>query len=120
MYTSASINQTSTSSSSFNSNTIVQLPKLTISKFFDDPSRYMEFWEQFESAIHSNNSLSYIDKFNYLKSLCGGLALNSISGLSLNSDDNKSAVEIVKNRFGRTDLTTSINSHMNKLLTLNC
>ena len=38
-------------------------PKLTRNKYFGEPSNWLNFWNQFESSIHKNESLSFIDKF---------------------------------------------------------
>ena len=46
----------------------VKLPKLTIKKFNGDLTRWVPFWDAFQSAIHNNRSLTDIDRFNYLKS----------------------------------------------------
>ena len=47
----------------------VKLPKLSIRKFGRDLTKWVTFRDSFDSAIHSNPSLSSVDKFNYLKSL---------------------------------------------------
>lgn len=94
----------------------VKLPKLTIDKYFGDPSKWLSFWNQFQSAIHDNNLLNEIDKFNYLKSLLGGNALNSVSGFSLSKENYLQAISLLKERFGRSDVV--INAHMNKLLNI--
>ena len=44
----------------------VKLPKLVIEKFYGDVSKWQYFWEQFESAVHKNQSLTKTDKFSYL------------------------------------------------------
>ena len=93
-----------------------KLPKLTINKYFGEPNNWLNFWNQYESSIHKNESLNAIDKFCYLKSLCGGLALNAISGLALTEDNYFSAINILKSRFGRSDLI--INAHMLKLINI--
>ena len=57
----------STSSSTKESNLKVKLPKIESSKFSGQALKWQTFWDQFESAIHSKESLSDIDKFTYLK-----------------------------------------------------
>ena len=57
----------STSSSTKESNLRVKLPKIELSKFNGQALKWQTFWDQFESAIHSKESLSDIDKFTYLK-----------------------------------------------------
>ena len=43
-----------------------KLPKLVITRFSGEVTKYRSFWASFDSAIHRNNTLSAIDKFNYL------------------------------------------------------
>ena len=47
----------------------VKIPKLSIKKFSGDLTKWVTFWDSFNSAIHSNPSLSSMNKFNYLMSL---------------------------------------------------
>ena len=60
--------------------------------------------------------MTKVEKFTYLKSLLGGPALSAISGFSLSDDNFDACINLIKERFGRTDLV--ISSHMNKLLNL--
>ena len=47
----------------------VKLPKIELKKFNGDVTNWITFWDSFDSAIHSNNELSNVDKFNYLNSV---------------------------------------------------
>ena len=98
---------------SFNDNLSVKLPKITLEKFSGDPKQWQGWWDSYASVIHEN-SLSDISKFHYLKSLLSGDALNAIAGLSATSDNYKSAVKILQDRFGKRVLV--ISSHMDALL----
>ena len=60
----------------------------------------MEFWDSFESAVHKNDKLSPIDKFNYLKGRLVGVAKSAIAGLSLSNENYNVAIGILKERFG--------------------
>ncbi|GFR15039.1 integrase catalytic domain-containing protein [Trichonephila clavata] len=72
-------NQVSFQSQSFLDPTpAIKLPRLSLNKFYGDPSTYLEFYGQFENAIHKNNSLSKVEKLIYLKSLVGGGAASAI------------------------------------------
>ena len=42
--------------------------------------RWSAFWDSFNSAIHTNDQLSEIDEFNYLRSLLEGAAYDAIAG----------------------------------------
>lgn len=47
----------------------VKLPKLSLPRFNGDLMRWPTFWDSYESAIHNNDGLTEVDKFNYLRSL---------------------------------------------------
>ena len=102
--------------SSGSARTIVKpkLPKLVIHKFNGEITKFRTFWDSFSSAIHTNTELSPIDKFNYLKSLLEGPASQAIQGLSLSATNYQAAVEILQDRFGKTQQI--ISSHMDNLL----
>ena len=44
----------------------VKLPKLSIKKFNGELTKWVTFWDSFNSSIHTNPKLSSVDKFNYL------------------------------------------------------
>ncbi|UYV60287.1 hypothetical protein LAZ67_1000726 [Cordylochernes scorpioides] len=96
--------------------TTVKLPKLMISKFYGNFSEWLTFWNSFDAAIHQNNSLNPIDKFNYLKSHLGGTALNTVEGFALSADNYEKAIKLLKDRFGREYIL--ISRHMNNLLSM--
>ena len=55
-----------------------KLPKLILSKFSGDITRFRSFWDSFKSAVDNNEELSPIDKFNYLQALVEGPAAKCI------------------------------------------
>ena len=94
----------------------VKLPKLSIKKFNGDLTKWVTFWDSFDSSIHKNPSLSNVDKFNYLNSFLESAAAESIAGLTLTSANYEEAVATLKRRFGNTQLI--VNKHMDALLNL--
>ena len=92
----------------------VKLPKISLPHFRGDLLRWTAFWDSFESAVHSNDRLSEIDKFNYLRSLLEGTAYDAVAGLALTAANYEQAVEILKKRFGNKQLIVS--KHMETLL----
>lgn len=77
------------------------------------------FWDSYNSAIHSNEAISDIDKFNYLKSLVAGPAACIIQGLNVTEANYKSAVELLKDQFGKPQQI--ISAHMDEQLKIpNC
>ena len=77
---------------------------------------WQSFWDSFESAVHMNPSLLDIQKFNYLKSQLGGEASHTIDGLALTNANYKEAVNVLKERYGRSN--KMIQAHMKALLDL--
>ena len=72
--------------------------------------------DSFNSAVHKNNNISKIHKFNYLNSLLEGTAALTIQGLTLTAANYDSAIELLKKRFGNTQQI--ISTHMEELLRL--
>ena len=77
-----------------------KLPNLSIKCFNGNPIEFQSFFDSFQAAIHENNSLKNITKFNYLRTFLRGPTLTSISGLSLTSENYNQAIEILKKRYG--------------------
>ena len=94
----------------------VKLPKLSFKKFGGDITSWSTFWDSFHSAVHSNEDLSNVDKFNYLISFLEGSAAECISGLTLTSANYEEAVAVLKRRFGNKQQI--VNRHMEALLEL--
>ncbi|GFR23821.1 integrase catalytic domain-containing protein [Trichonephila clavata] len=110
-------NQVSFQSQSFSDPTIaIKLPRLSLNKFYGDPSTFLEFYGQFENAIHKNNSLSKVEKLKNLKSLVGGGAASAIKGLELKDENYNSALEILHSRYGNKDVL--IQAHLGSLLNI--
>lgn len=53
-----------------------KLPKLILPRFRGDVTEWTSFWDSFKSAVHENEAISPIDKFNYLE----GPASRAIQG----------------------------------------
>lgn len=58
----------------------VKLPKIDMISFAGDKTKWIEFWDYFQSAVHKNKKLSDVEKFTYLKGKLYGEARSSISG----------------------------------------
>lgn len=95
----------------------VKLPKIDIPSFNGNKLYWIEFWDSFENAVHRNDHLSEIDKFNYLKSKLTGEARNAIVGLSLSSKNYSVAIELLHKRFGNKQET--IDLHYKALMDMN-
>ena len=76
----------------------------------------MSFWDSFKSAVHENETLTKVERFNHLKSLLEDTVSRAIQGLSLTDSNYDSAIEILKDRFGKPQQI--ISGHMDELLKL--
>ncbi|KAF8776764.1 hypothetical protein HNY73_013711 [Argiope bruennichi] len=95
----------------------IKFPKYHIARFFgDDASKWLTFWNSFETAVHNNESLNKVDKFNYLKAHLGGSALNTVEGFPISAAAYDEAVQLLKERFASTEVL--VQAHMNKILSL--
>ncbi|VDI58759.1 Hypothetical predicted protein [Mytilus galloprovincialis] len=81
-----------------------------------DKLKWTEFWDSFEAAVHTNQSLTKIEKLNYLKSKLFGTANSAISGLTLSHENYDVAISILKERFG--NVQSVVNKHYSDLINL--
>ncbi|KAM7280957.1 uncharacterized protein ISCGN_005922 [Ixodes scapularis] len=77
-----------------------RLPKLTITPFKGEISKWSAFWEQFDETIHKNASLSTSEKFGYLRMYLGGEAEAAVAGLPRTDTCYTDAIEVLNRRFG--------------------
>ena len=104
-----------TTSQPVNQNAVrARLPKLYLPKFRGDVTKWNTFWDSFQSAVHRNEGISNIDKFNYLNSVLEGAAARAIQGLTLTEANYSAAVKLLQERFGRPQQI--ISAHMDQLL----
>ena len=54
----------------------IQLPKLCIEPFNEDPQHFLSFWYSFRYSVHENEPISNVQKMTYLKDFLKGDALN--------------------------------------------
>ena len=104
-----SSNETPNNIASRNSNSNGKLPSLNIKQFYGNTLEYQSFWDSFRAAVHENDTLRDITKFNYLKSHLKGQALSAISGISLSEENYSEAIEILEEPFGNKQILISSN-----------
>lgn len=91
----------------------MKLPKLVIKKFGGNHAEYQSFWDTFDAAIDSNESLNDIEKLNYLHSYLEGPVTATITGLALTKENYKIAVDLLCERYGNKQVIISL--HMDSL-----
>ena len=94
----------------------VRLPKLQLPSFDGNFKDWSAFWDSFDLAINSNQSLTPIERFSYLRASLQGSVAATINGLSLSSTNYEAAVALLKERYG--DPQKIINAHMDALVNL--
>jgi len=90
------------------------LPKLEIPIFEGDPLEWQGFWDHFNVSFHSNEHISEVDKFSYLKTLLSGKALAVVKGFVLSTENYKEALGLLKERFGNPQVL--ISAHLDALI----
>ena len=60
-----------------------KLPKLKIKKFDGKIINWRTFWDQFQSSVDSQENITNINKFGYLRNLLCDSARETISGLTV-------------------------------------
>lgn len=94
----------------------VKLPKFVLNTFSGNHLEWKSFKESFEAAIHTNKSLSNIEKFTYLRGYLSSTALQAITGFQLTNENYASAWKLLDERYGNPQLITS--GHMNNIIKL--
>ncbi|OXA64347.1 hypothetical protein Fcan01_00018 [Folsomia candida] len=79
--------------------TNVRLPKLEIQPFHGSYLEWTTFKDSFDAAVHSNNSLSKVGKFTYLKALLRGEAARYTAELPLTDAHYDHALKQLHDRY---------------------
>ena len=63
-----------------------------------------DYWDQFQTSIHTSDGLSGIDHFIYLRKYLCGSAAASVSGLTLILQNYNAAFSILQKSFGNPQM----------------
>eukprot|EP00794_Sanderia_malayensis_P008684 gene8684-9619_t len=94
----------------------VRLPKIELPRFNGDIIQFNSFWQAFDCAVHSNDTISEVHKLNYLMNLLEGPAHRVVAGIELTEENYQNAIETLRTRFGNKQRI--ISAHMQALLKL--
>ncbi|XP_053376643.1 uncharacterized protein LOC128547613 [Mercenaria mercenaria] len=72
-----------------------RLPKFSLPNFNGNILEWQAFWDSFSSAVHSNQNLTDVQKFNYLRSQLEDEAARKIDGFALTNANYSNAVELL-------------------------
>ena len=106
----------SNNSRSSSQNSGVRLRKISLSRFNGYITKFYSFWQSFKSAIDENDSLTAVDKFNYLVNVLDGETFRVVQGLEFVEENYDLAKETLYQRFGHKQKIIQV--HMEKLLNL--
>lgn len=76
-------------------------------KYGGEISQWQEFWSQYETAIHNNDTLCKTEKFTYLRSYLTEVAARAVARLTMTDTNYDAAIVLLQNRFGRKDIVVS-------------
>ncbi len=91
-------------------------PKLNLPRFSGDITQFTSFWQSFEYSVHGNDTISQVNKLNYLMNLLDGPGQPALAGLELTAGNYNNALETLHSRFGNKQQI--ITSHMQAWLKL--
>ena len=94
----------------------VRLPKINLPKYNGDVTKYQHFIQSFKCSIEANESLSNVNKLNYLINSLEGPAYKALEGLQIIEENYKKAMDILHERYGKPQHI--ISAHMQALLKL--
>lgn len=104
------INQGNTSSLSTSR---VKLPELKLPSFSGKFQEWVSFRDTFTSLIHANDTLSCIDKFNYLRTSLSGDALQEVNAIDVTAANYEIAWNALERRFNNKKLI--VKTHLDAL-----
>ncbi|XP_011883660.1 PREDICTED: uncharacterized protein LOC105570820 [Vollenhovia emeryi] len=105
--------QTSNGSESRSS---IRLPKLNLPSFSGKYDEWFPFYDSFNSIIHSNLSISKVQKLQYLKTSLTGEASNIISSLEISDINYEVAWNLLKERYDNKRIV--VHTHIKAIMEL--
>lgn len=92
----------------------VRLPKIQLKTFSGDISQWIAFQNVFEVTVHKNQSLTNIEKFQYLLSCLTDEPFNLIKALPLTNENYSIAYDTLSKRYHNPRILKSL--HINHLI----
>ncbi|XP_075157941.1 uncharacterized protein LOC142231207 [Haematobia irritans] len=78
----------------------VNLPKLQLSKFGGQYKQWLDFYNMFSVLVDQNESLSNVEKFQYLRSCLEDDAAQLVHSLEVTDSNYQMALELLSSRYG--------------------
>ncbi|VDO23925.1 unnamed protein product [Haemonchus placei] len=94
----------------------VRLPKFDLPVFTGDIAKFAEFWDDFDSAVHSNRTIPSTVKFHYLRTSLKGEALSMVAGFEITDVNYQLAINILRKTYSRPSfLRVQLSSRLQQL-----
>ncbi|XP_053623554.1 uncharacterized protein LOC128682758 [Plodia interpunctella] len=94
----------------------IKLPTIALPKFDGNYIKWLEFKDTFDSLINSNDSISSINKFHYLRACLEGNAAVVIKSLEFTSNNYQVAWDLLCQRFDNKKIL--INNHLKAIFNI--
>ncbi|XP_036149070.1 uncharacterized protein LOC118647739 [Monomorium pharaonis] len=94
----------------------VRLPKINLPNFCGNYDEWFPFYDSFKTLIHNNESLSNIQKFQYLRSSLAGQAINVVNALEISERNYDLTWSLLKERYDNKRII--VQSHVKAMLEL--
>ncbi|XP_077268718.1 uncharacterized protein LOC143900848 [Temnothorax americanus] len=94
----------------------IRLPKLDLSKFTGKYEEWFSFFDGFHSIIHTNASISNVEKLQYLRGCLSGEASDVISSLEISELNYDVAWRLLKDRYNNKRVI--IQTHVKAIIEL--
>jgi len=91
-----------------------KLPEIKLPDFDGDYTKWLFFKDSFETTIHMDNSLTPVQKHQYLIGVLQGEARNVIQGFKISNENYESAWKLLKDTYDNNMLI--IQNHLDELL----
>ena len=86
----------------------IRLSEQNLKRFEGDLLKWNEFWDCFNAAIHSQQRISEVQKFTYLKQCLTGTPASLVEGLPITNANYLIAINILTKRYGKPDVQKAL------------
>ena len=111
-----STDSTANTDSNHSTTRSVKLPNITLNKFDGNPLEWLDFWDLFNSSIHTRTDIAAPAKFHYLSAQLTGCAKELIAGFDHSSDSYNEAISLLRETYGKKKIL--IRSRLHALMDL--
>ena len=109
-------NSASINNSRSSANDSYKLKRLSLASFGGSQIDWLSFYQDFVASVDSNDNMSGITKFRYLKDCLHGEARRAIDGLPITNSSYAQAMQILKSRYH--DVEKMVETYMKAIIAI--